>query len=247
MAFAHRILAQSPDTGDPILLIVDSIIDEQIEVSSDDQIASLNDLETSLKRQIEPTTMITDTKAKKSVRFAAQVSPSTSPPPPSQWPPSSAPIRRVSNNFCDNLLQCFRQPSQAKSLLLLEGTAYGKQLVYPSQVTPSDRNQKPISLRKLITATNDPNFNSAVLLHERVALARKFATAVLQYHATPWMQLAWRSDDILLFDARDNEQIQTRLSFSAPYIHAKIQQQIDHSPMKRPTMARNPFFSALVS
>jgi hypothetical protein len=39
--------------------------------------------------------------------------------------------------------------------------------------------------------------------YERVRLAKYLATAVLYYHATPWLNRAWRSEDIHFFDYPD--------------------------------------------
>ena len=185
-------------------------------------------------------------KAKKSVRFATQLPPSLAPTLPTSLPsPRLSNPRCVKKNFCDNLRQCLRQLSRASSCFVLEDTGYSKQLVYPSYCTPLNKQQKPMSLRRLIKSTLTPGSDSGILLHERMALAKKFAIAVLQYHVTPWMQLAWRSDDIFFFGVKDDKQADTRPSFSAPYINAKIQQQNDHSPTKRSGMARNPLLFSL--
>jgi hypothetical protein len=41
-------------------------------------------------------------------------------------------------------------------------------------------------------------------LYKRVRLARYLATAVLYYHATPWLNKAWRSDDVHFFGSHDS-------------------------------------------
>jgi hypothetical protein len=58
-------------------------------------------------------------------------------------------------------------------------------------------------------------------IYERVRLARYLATAVLYYHATPWLTKAWSSDDVYFFNdfgisLQQRQQIQ-------PYMTASIQ------------------------
>jgi hypothetical protein len=57
---------------------------------------------------------------------------------------------------------------------------------------------------------------------ERVRLARYLATAVLYYHATPWLRTAWSSNDVYFFDDRDAslQQECQRLPYMTASVHA---------------------------
>ena len=244
MAFTHRVLTGTPASGDPIWFLVDSIINEHIGTCSSNQTACMGNLERSLKRQLQPTVAPVAKKVKKSVRFASSM------PAPTPLLPLLATTRGIENcigvDFCDHLRRQFRRPLQANACVVLENTAQCKQLVYPSHFTASSELRKAASLGQLITSATSPGPVDGILLHERVALAKMLAIAVLQYHATPWLQLSWRSEDVLFFGIEGDTQMQKRPNLSAPYINAKIRGQINQIPAQHPSaMARNPVLFSL--
>lgn len=243
MAFTHRLLSGNPGPGDPIWFLVDSIINEHTGTCSGDQMTSLNELEVSLKRQLEPCLSPVVKKVKKSVKFASSISA----PMPTPVLPLSASIRIlescVRKDFCDHLRRHFGQPLQANACLVLEDTAACKHLVYPSPFTASSESWKATSLAQLITSTSGVG---GILLHERVSLAKTLAIAVLQYYATPWLQISWRSQDILFYGIEGDMQMQKRPNVSAPYINANIQGQFTQIVVQHQSaMARNPILFSL--
>lgn len=240
MAFTHRILTGTSPTEDPIWFLVDSIINEHIGTCSSNEAECMDELKRSLKRQLEPVVTPVAKKPKKSVRFAPSI--------PASMPIPSLPLlpTNLSLDFCDHLRRNFRPPLQANACVVLENTAKCKQLVYPSHFTASSEFRKPISLGQLITSVSTPGCVDGILIHERVALAKMLAIAVLQYHATPWLQLSWRSEDILFFGVEGDMQMQKRPNLSAPYINARVQGQASQIPaQRRSSMARNPVLFSL--
>jgi hypothetical protein len=61
-----------------------------------------------------------------------------------------------------------------------------------------------MSSKEFIASTSNNNTTMGLSLYEKVRLARKLATAVLQYNSTPWLKESWRSRDIYFFDAISN-------------------------------------------
>jgi hypothetical protein len=242
MAFAHKMLTDDPGLADPIWLRVESITNEHISTCSSGPTTCANELEMSLKRQLEPCSTPVAKEAKKSMRFASSISASM----PTRIPPLSATTLiledSVRGDFCYHLQNLFRQPLQANARVVLENTSECKQLVYP---TTSSESRKATSLAQLITSTNTPGLAGGILLHERVCLAKTLAIAVLQYHATPWLQLSWRSTDVLFYGEGDM-QMQKNPNLSTPYVNASIRgecAQIASQPQS--AMARNPILFSL--
>lgn len=219
MAFTHRVLTDA-SLGDPIWFLVDLIINEHMDVCTNTQTACLDELKNTLKRQLTPAITQAAKKVKKTVRFAS-AAPASSPDP--CLPLIASTLTCIGTDFCDHLRRHFRQSLHPNTCVVLENTARCKQLVYPSPFTAGSEVRKGTSLGQIITSADRPGSMDGILLHERVALAKMLAIAVLQYHATPWLRLSWRSDDILFFGIEGDTEMQKRLNLSAPYINAKIQ------------------------
>lgn len=242
MAFTHRVLSDT-SSGDPIWFLVDSIINEHMDACTSTQTTCINELKQTLKRQLNPTLTQAAKKVKKSVSFASAVAASL--PTLNLPPPLTSALACVGTDFCDYIRRHFRQPLLSDACLVLENTAQCKQLVYPSNFTACSEPRKGTSLGQLITSTNQPGSVDEILLHERVALAKMLAIAVLQYHATPWLRLSWRSDDIFFFGFEADTQLKKRPSISAPYINAKIKENSAQVLDQKPTIARNPILFSL--
>ena len=241
MAFTHRVLSDT-SSGDPIWFLVDSIINEHMDACTSAQTTCMDELKKTLKRQLTPTLTQAAKKVKKSVSFASAV-PVSLPTP--NLPPLTSALACIGADFCDYIRRHFRQPLISDACLVLENTAQCKQLVYPSHFTACSEPRKGTSLGQLITSTNKPGSVDGILLHERVALAKMLAIAVLQYHATPWLRLSWRSDDIFFFGIEADAQLTKRPSISAPYINARINENFAQVSDHQPTIARNPTLFSL--
>jgi hypothetical protein len=250
IAFTHRALTDTlnaSNVGDPIWFLVDSVINEHVGTCSNDRATCTIELESSLKRQLEPTVTPVLKRARKSVRF---VPPMQLPLPDPCLPPLAInPIickDFIGFNFCDLLRRRFRQPLQANACVVLEDTAQCKHLVYPSHFTASSQPRKPTSLGQLIKPPTAPESVGGIFLLDRIALAKMLAIAVLQYHATPWLQLSWRSNDILFFDIEQDSRLQKRPDLSAPYLNARIQgKSSPRLAQHHSNMSRNPILFSL--
>ncbi|KAJ6031412.1 hypothetical protein N7540_002144 [Penicillium herquei] len=83
------------------------------------------------------------------------------------------------------------------------------------------RTGMPASLSELILISGG-DVTEGMGLYERVRLARHLATAVLYYHATPWLNKPWRSDDVQFFVDQEDPTIQFA-KITLPYITTSIQ------------------------
>jgi hypothetical protein len=91
-----------------------------------------------------------------------------------------------------------------KCIRILERTGAYRQLVYPSMRDQASMVQTPMSLKEFIASTSTNYPAAGLSLYEKIRLARKLATAVLQYNSTLWLKESWRSQDIYFFNAISN-------------------------------------------
>ena len=247
MAFTHRTLTDTYDMGYPIWFLVDSIINEHTETCINDQAACISSLAGSLKRQLEPTVAPVAKKLKKSVRFTSPALPASSSPCfPRPAASNHVMADSIGRNFCDHLRRHFCQPLPADACVVLENSAQCKQLVYPSNFTATSKSRKGTSLGQLLESKLTSDLGACLLLHERIALAKVLAIAVLQYYATPWLRLSWHNEDILFFAVEEESRTHDRSIFAAPYINARIQgPSAPTLPPPKSNMARNPVLFSL--
>ena len=66
-----------------------------------------------------------------------------------------------------------------------------------------------------------PRFRNCLSTYDKVHLAKVLSIAVLQYHSTPWINLAWRSHDIFFFSKQTSSH-RTAMDFSSPHIHVSV-------------------------
>lgn len=57
--------------------------------------------------------------------------------------------------------------------------------------------------------------------YQRIRLAKQLASAVLQFHHTPLLDEAWRSEDVIFFRSKQYPSQQTE-DFTAPYLNVRI-------------------------
>lgn len=112
---------------------------------------------------------------------------------------------------------------------------------------PSDwchRSRQKASLSELISASRNPV--GSLSTYEKLHLAKVLAVAVLQYHSTPWLNLAWRSADIFFFDAEGHAEAPKAMNLSSPHINVRVrdlEQTRDPSNAWQP-LHRTPSFPA---
>ena len=85
--------------------------------------------------------------------------------------------------------------------------------------------------------------------YERLRLAKSLATAVLQYHATPWLKTSWRSDDIFFFGIDEDVALERTSILSKPHLNVKVKgpngQLSRSSTFPQPSLISNPILFGL--
>lgn len=221
MAYTHTTLAGSTDQSDLIWFVVDLTSDEAVRSGNSDATIDHHDsFGQSLKRQIEPAT-----KAEKRLRFQSATSPSA----PTLSTLSTAAITNaiLSNDsmrkdFCDFIRRRLREPLQASECVgVLDNTESCRSFVYPSSNKCCRQSRQAISLRQVISNVSKQKAAGGIGLYQRLRLAKTLATAVLQYHSTPWLRISWLSEDVYFFDS-GLASIQGTPSLTLPHLNVKV-------------------------
>ncbi|MCJ1426288.1 hypothetical protein MMC29_004191 [Sticta canariensis] len=197
MAFTHITFSGNMNSAYPIWFVVDS------------------GLERSLERKFEPTENLgTSTPAS---LVAAPALPSTS---FSIAPVQNSSIRR---DLCDYLLRWSCQSTQANPCVgMLESTDCCRYLVYPPAAPVHSRKGQPTSLSQLLSSVSKNGLGLRIPQYEKLRLAKSLAMAVLQYHATPWLKISWRSEDIFFCGSDEDSMPKGKLLLTAPHVNVKV-------------------------
>ena len=252
MGYTHLQLAGCRDHSDLVWFAVDSTSGDEI---SQGRFAvnanAANAFTTSLKRQIEPTAAFKEKRVKKSVRFQTSVPIKNVTPPEScstladhLW--SNDMVRK---DFCDFLRRCLRNKYQAGECIgVLEHKSDFKNYVYPSSLDESHIRRQATTLRQIIPMMLSNQARGRISLYDRLQLAKTLAIAVLQYHATPWLNTYWHSDDVYFF-ADGFAPPSECLSLASPHLNVRVKGSCEqmtsglrHMPQ---SVARNPLLFSL--
>ena len=257
MAFTHLTLADCADKSDLLWFIMDSTISDAIERGSNFMAPALKShLVQSLKRQLEPDPPPTGKKAKNNVRSripTPATNPSPNPPamsPPAMMVPSPHGLKdSMRKDFCDHLRRYYREPLQDTTCIcVLEDTDSCRNVVYPSSSAIRAQRCQPISLGQLISSFSKQGAKRRVPLYEKLHLAKTLAVAVLQYHATPWLRMSWRSEDVYFFGLDDGALSQDMPSL-IPHLNVKVRglngQLPKSSTFSTHSFVRNPLLFSL--
>jgi hypothetical protein len=101
--------------------------------------------------------------------------------------------------------------------------------------------ERTTSLSALVTLMPNQRLDGGLLHHERIRLARLLATAVLQFHGTPWLKSTWRSGDVFFFGLDESRAIAT---LTAPYTTVAVRDLAIQEP-EYPALWRNPLLFGL--
>ncbi|KAJ6144078.1 hypothetical protein N7471_003531 [Penicillium samsonianum] len=125
----------------------------------------------------------------------------------------------LQRNFCTVVERSLHQKECNGCIGLLGDNDICKHLAYMGNQTNSMT--ASTSLSQLISLSGTDS-TGGMGLYERVRLARYLATAVLYYHSTPWLNKAWRSDDVQFFGYHDSllQQAQHVLPYMTTSIRA---------------------------
>lgn len=223
LAFRHVSLVGSGQ-GDPLWFVVDSVLQDTHDIGSVRDNAELDQLGKTLKRQIDTPGSCGQKPSVKRVRFAS-LSYAEIPSLPSVTFSStllSSPMMR--RDFCDYLRRWVGQ-SPAKSNVcigMLEATERCKHFVYPLPSTLDGQYKRGTSLEGFLKAVSTEKPLHAFPQYDRLCLAKTLAIAVLQYYTTPWLTIAWRSEDILFFDDQRSNRVAVGPNFSRPHLNVRV-------------------------
>lgn len=224
MAFTHLSLVGSSIQGDPIWFVIDSTVGDSVNIPRSDHGPCLDVLAQSLKSQLEPSQDQAPKKSKKSEKSVRFQTPERSVVTHSLPELTSGPLMStpcIRRDFCDYLRVCLRRPNQENICVgMLENTENCKHRVYAPPSIVRSGSRQATTLSQLISETSKQGFTDGLPQYERLRLARTLAIAVLQYHATPWLKLEWRSEDIYFFGINEKNFLRTTLT--APHVNVKF-------------------------
>lgn len=109
---------------------------------------------------------------------------------------------------------------------VLEHSPESKHLVYldsRAQSISCGSSGNTTSLTELLSLLQQQKMASEATLSsfERVRLAKQLATAVLQFHATPWLKGSWRSSQVYLYGI-DSARFQAISDMNEPYLDVSV-------------------------
>ena len=249
LAFTHVLLSGSATPGDPIWFLIKSVVDnaEDSNDSPDQLSTGALQLAEMLKRESEISMDHCSEKLKKSVRFQSVLS--SCPVPSVCIGPRSPDVQNLCarKNFCDQLRNFMKSPHTDKCLGMLDIVNNHKHLVYFPPSTSHHIHQQATSLKQVLRSLSRKGSLRPLPQYERLHLALSLATAVLQYHTTPWLQGSWRSDDIYFFGIEEKTSAQESPSLSAPYLNVPIKGPNSSSTHASifPPFVRNPILFGL--
>lgn len=126
-------------------------------------------------------------------------------------------------DLCDHLRSHLKQPARANEYLgPLNVTGTCKHLLYTPSSTILSSKPQGVSLDKVISSFASRGSTNGLPQYERLRLAKSLATAVLQYHATPWLKTSWRSDDIFFFGLDEDLVLERASALSKPHLNVKV-------------------------
>lgn len=125
----------------------------------------------------------------------------------------------LQQNFCTAVQSYLQQqlPVCNHYIGLLGDNGACKHLVYIDH--PTNGMATSTSLSQLISLSRT-DYTKCLGLYERIRLAKCLATAVLYYHATPWLNELWRSDNIHFFG--DGNFFFQQSPHALPYMSASV-------------------------
>ena len=250
MGYAHMTIADAAGLADPIWFLIDSCINDQYTSTPIDHSEGMKELGKTLKRRLEHAVEPLSEKVHKSIQSQPRVAEHYPWYPVTIAPDAFSSESCMRRDLCDDLRRRFREPRKAGICIgILQNTERCKHYVYPSSHTPQSPSRKAVSLQQLINSAAHTHRVRSIPIHERLSLARKLAVAVLQYHTTPWLNLAWRSDDIVLFGIDEETKMPSISNFPDPHLNARIKGPSEESapPSGFPSrsLARNPTLFSL--
>ena len=253
MAYTQMTLDGSNDPSDLIWFAVDSTSADAVEPGSFDTTTGHNDtLTSSVKKQMESASGAPQKRTQKRVRFeSTSLAPACTSPTLSTAAIAGTFLSSDSmrKDFCDVIRIRLREPLQASECVgVLENTDRRRSFVYPSPSRCCRQMRQAISLGQVISSVSKRQTVGGLALYDRLRLAKILATAVLQYHSTPWLRLPWRSEDVYFF-GDELASSQDMPSIISPHLNVKVEGPFEQLPRTSTfpphNLARNPLLFSL--
>ncbi|KAJ5621360.1 hypothetical protein N7528_006143 [Penicillium herquei] len=182
-------------SGNAVWIDVESIIKSHEKYSQLEFTSSYSE-NLSFKRQQEADCGERPPTQRKRVQFKLPVA--AIKPPYSKADIVEIPNLYIQRNLCKVVERFFNQQHDNSCIGLLGDNSTCKHLAYFASQTSITAKSTARSLSELISQSRS-DITKEMSQYERVRLAKYLATAVLYYHATPWLNRAWRSEDVHLF------------------------------------------------
>ena len=220
VAFSRATVRGTRDPCDPVFFIIESFVHHDTGTTIQESQSRPLPVVSKLKRALDSNETVQPKKIKKAVKFQMTGCSDL----PHQLPAGEIETLKdlcMNSNFCDRLRECMQQSCDGLRYLgTLGDTNPYRHLVY----FPEKKTQRPaLSLQEVISITSRRDPSTRLSMYERLHLARSLATAVLQYHATPWLRRPWRCKDIYFFGAEERLLPQQSPSpISEPHIDVSI-------------------------
>ena len=220
----HMALAGSTRQRQPIRFIVNSTINEPSVDESSASIPQLNFISRDRKHLHRTPLDCSERKFPKHLVYRySVVQPEPSPPVITINNPFSM-NSRMSNDFCDHLRRCQEQSIESSICIgTLESKIGSQHSVFLAALDGGSGDQQAISLFQLISALPKGKNLREFSIPDRIHLAKTLAIAVLQYHASPWLRMSWRSSDVVFFETNAESMLaQTRSALKTPHFSASL-------------------------
>ena len=98
---------------------------------------------------------------------------------------------------------------------------------YPPTTPREDINARQKSLFEIISEISDDDISRMLPRTATFHLARELASAVLQYHSTPWLPEIWRSSHVQLFGIEEVFRKPEGLHLPSPYFRAAFSRKLE--------------------
>lgn len=132
----------------------------------------------------------------------------------------------VQHDFCTHfekwkLRSLNQEESRHRFIGYLQKTGPFRHLVSLAPSSMSSGQKQSFSLAQLVGFTSSGGSTKQLMSYEKIRLAKKLASAVLQFHSTPLMNGSWRSEDVIFFVTNETSSVPRRFPTS-PHLNVRV-------------------------
>ena len=228
IAFSCAAVQGTANVSNPDFLIIESVAHDNLPKKTPDSRSGTTTITAKLKRTLENHDTVPTKKMKQPVKSQGTDCYRSS---HQLIVGKIQPLKNLclNSDFCDRLRKCKQPPYNGiRRLGPLGHTDPNKYMVY---LLEKKTDLPALSLQVIISTLSHQVHSKRLSMRERLRLARSLATAVLQYHATPWLKRPWRCKDIYIFGV-DEKSLGGRnpTPISEPHIDIRITKSTATSP-----------------